>query len=199
MCTTDTGSQFGSLNTRGKSEPDTELVAEIKKNVESRKEAESKLLPFAAEASWATGKWTALDKYTSMHAELTTENFNVGIGRALLGLQKRDLETFESTIASLRKRIASSMSITTTSSLSACHDDLLKLHVLTELEMIAGKDIEPGTDPNRISVIDSLNRRLEVIGAYLNDKQYLLGIRRAAMQLSRSITRPQFGTFADDA
>jgi hypothetical protein len=40
----------------------------------------------------------------------------------------------------------------------------------------------------RLNILESLNRRLEVLGAYLNDKQYLLGIRRAAMQLSRSVS-----------
>ena len=60
---------------------------------------------------------------------------------------------------------------------------MLKFHVLVELEMIAGTD--SAGDIERIQILESLNRRLEVIGAYLNDKQYLLGIRRAAMQLSR--------------
>jgi serine/threonine-protein kinase ATR len=64
---------------------------------------------------------------------------------------------------------------------------MLKFHVLTELEMIAGTD---SPDIGREKVLESLNRRLEVVGAYLNDKQYLLGIRRAAMQLSRSVPSP---------
>ncbi|KAF8859864.1 protein kinase-like protein rad3 [Acephala macrosclerotiorum] len=147
-------------------------------------DTESKLLAFATEASWATGKWAALNKYTSMHSDLTIEDFNVNIGRALLDLQKNDTQTFKSKIDSLRKRISNTMSVASTSSLSACHDDLLKLHVLTELEMIAGTDIEPDMEPNRVSILESLTSRLEVVGAYLNDKQYLLGIRRAALQLS---------------
>lgn len=60
---------------------------------------------------------------------------------------------------------------------------MLKFHVLTELEMIAGTAKDASTE--RTNILESLSRRLEVIGAYLNDKQYLLGIRRAAMQLSR--------------
>lgn len=66
---------------------------------------------------------------------------------------------------------------------------MLKLHVLTELEMIAGVNREIEVD--RPTVLAKLNTRLEMIGAFLNDKQYLLGIRRAAMQLSRSVLQTQ--------
>ncbi|KAK0105320.1 serine/threonine-protein kinase M1 [Cadophora gregata f. sp. sojae] len=143
----------------------------------------SKLLPFAAEASWATGRWATLAKYTSMAPPGIGEDFNVNVGRALLALQKSDEDLFISSVKSLRDRIARSLSIATTSSLGACHDTMLKLHVLTELEMIAGTD--QASSENLSGILESLNRRLEVIGAFLNDKQYLLGIRRAAMQLSR--------------
>ena len=113
------------------------------------------------------------------------EDFNVSIGHTLLALHKKDMKLFVSNIRSLRQQIARSMSAATTSSIGACHDTMLKCHVLTELEMIAGpKDAE---EVERSKVLESLNRRLEVIGAYLDDKQYLLGIRRAAMQLSRYV------------
>lgn len=113
------------------------------------------------------------------------EDFNISIGHALLALHKKDTSLFASTIRSLRQQIARSMSTATTSSIGASHDTMLKCHVLTELEMIAGP---ASTDElGRTKVLESLNRRLEVIGAYLDDKQYLLGIRRAAMQLSRCV------------
>jgi serine/threonine-protein kinase ATR len=38
---------------------------------------------------------------------------------------------------------------------------------------------------NRESILEILERRLEVIGAYTSEKQYLLGVRRATMSLSR--------------
>ena len=66
---------------------------------------------------------------------------------------------------------------------------MLKFHVLTELEMIAGT---ADTTTGRANIIVTLSRRLEVIGAYLNDKQYLLGIRRAAMQLSRYVQKSRW-------
>ncbi|TGO91177.1 hypothetical protein BPOR_0036g00070 [Botrytis porri] len=141
-----------------------------------------KLLPFATEASWATGRWAALQKYTSIAGRDLEEDFNVSIGKALLALHEKETTRFVSTIEDLRKQITCSLSRATTSSIGSCHDPMLKLHVLTELEMIAGVDY---TEPiPREELLESLDRRLETIGGYLNDKQYLLGIRRAAMQLS---------------
>jgi serine/threonine-protein kinase ATR len=145
----------------------------------------SNLLPFATEASWATGRWAALAKYMASLPKTPGEDFNISIGRSLLALHKKDTELFNSTIQSLREQIACSLSRSMTSSISACHDNMLKFHVLTELEMIAGTAKDTST--NRTNILESLSRRLEVIGAYLNDKQYLLGIRRAAMQLSRYV------------
>lgn len=146
----------------------------------------SRLLPFATEASWVTGRWATLEKYTKLAPKDAGEDFNVKVGEALLALHKKDTDSFNSTIKTLRKQIACSMSISTTHSFGACHDTMLKFHVLTELEMVAGTD----ANSDRTNVLDSLNTRLEVIGAYLNDKQYLLGIRRAAMQLSRFVYSP---------
>ncbi|EKD14277.1 phosphatidylinositol 3 [Drepanopeziza brunnea f. sp. 'multigermtubi' MB_m1] len=140
----------------------------------------SKLLPFAAEASWATGRWATLAKYSSLAPPGITEDFNVNVGRALLALHAKNTDLFKSRVAALREKIARSVSNATTSSLGTSHDTILKFHVLTELEMIAGADNNVAAP----DILESLNRRLEVIGAFLNDKQYLLGIRRAAMQLS---------------
>lgn len=140
----------------------------------------SRLLPFATEASWATGRWDALQKYVSLAPPDIGGDFNVSVGRTLLALHGRDLGHFSKTLRTLREQIACSLSVSTTSSLGVCRDAMLKCHVLTELEMIA--------DPNdgcRKQVLESFDRRLEAIGAYLNDKQYILGVRRAAMQLTR--------------
>ncbi len=117
-----------------------------------------------------------------MTAQSSGEDFNISIGRALLALHNKDTPQFTTCVRSLREQIARSLTVATTPSLSTCHNDMLKFHVLTELEMIAGAD---NSFMGREKVLESLNKRLEVVGAYLNDKQYLLGIRRAAMQLSR--------------
>ncbi|KAL3418858.1 protein kinase Rad3 (phosphatidylinositol 3) [Phlyctema vagabunda] len=141
----------------------------------------ARILPFATEAAWSTGKWASLEKYTKMVPNATGDDFNIGIGSALLTLYGNNSDEFASAINFMRGKFARSLSNSTTTSLSSCHDTMLKFHVLTELEMIAST-----TPAERPQVLASLDRRLEVIGAYLNDKQYLLGIRRAAMQLSSS-------------
>lgn len=141
--------------------------------------AVQKLVPYAAEASWVTGKWDVLNKYLSISPLDVDGDFNMNIGHLLGALHRHDLESFTSTISSLRESIARRLSGPTTDSFRACHDSMLRLHVLTDLEIIAGTTEETG----RVEVLESLKRRLEVIGAHPNDKQYLLGIRRAAMQL----------------
>lgn len=116
------------------------------------------------------------------------EDFNVSIGNILLAMHKKDTSRFALDIRTLREHIACSISTATTPSLAACHDTMLKLHALAELEMIAGtNNSDLGPNANHTHILESLNRRLEVVGSYLNDKQYLLGIRRAAMQLSRCV------------
>lgn len=147
--------------------------------------AVSKLLPFATEASWATGRWDTLQKYISQAPPEIGGDFNISIGRTLLALHRKNLREFSNITRTIREQIACSLSVSTTSSLSVCREAMLKFHILTELEMIANPN-----DNYRKQVLESLDRRLEAIGAYLNDKQYLLGIRRAAMQLTRWVFFP---------
>jgi serine/threonine-protein kinase ATR len=141
----------------------------------------SRLLPFAAEASWASGRWATLEKYLTILPQDIGGNFNVNVGHAMLSLHKGNYEAFTSTVQKLRENIARMLSYDTTNSIHTCHDTMLKFHVLTELEMVASEF--EGQMTSKKQLMESLDRRLEVIGAYLNDKQYLLGIRRAAMQL----------------
>lgn len=161
----------------------TDVLLNYVEGIQTSPQTVSKILPFAAEASWATSRWPALQKYTAMSTTETPFDFNVELGRSLLALKQNDNDQFQRSLSMLRKQIARSLSSATTSSLSSCHESMLRLHVLTDMEMIAGTDNGPSIE--RAHIIESLDRRLEVIGSYLNDKQYLLGIRRAAMQLSR--------------
>ncbi|KAH0566290.1 hypothetical protein GP486_000316 [Trichoglossum hirsutum] len=144
--------------------------------------ATSKLLPFAVEASWVTGKWDKLEKYLSGSIGAYTGDFNVGIGQALLALYKKDIEKFSKIIRQLRESVAKGLTNPATVSLQACHDSMLKLHVLTDIEYLGGSTTQRHID--RSSLFGLLDRRLEVVGAFLSDKQYLLGLQRAAMQLS---------------
>ncbi|KAI2611792.1 phosphatidyl inositol 3-kinase [Hypoxylon sp. NC1633] len=147
----------------------------------------NRIVPYAVEASWATGRWQTMEKFINKYRGDRTENFNVSIAQALLHLQKGWTKAFVDEMRTLRERVNSSMTFSVTSSLQACHEPLLKCHVLTDLELIAGINNDGSQHPQEI--VKTLNRRLEVLGSYVNDKQYVLSIRRAAMELMR----PRFG------
>ena len=140
-------------------------------------------LPFAAEASWVTGKWDHLKSYLEKFSETASGDFNIRIGTALVALYEGHGDRFLEILHVLRQNIASSLTKTNTVSLQACHDAMLRLHVVTEIELLSG--LARGPAPDKPTLMASLNQRLDVMGAFLSDKQYLLGVRRAAMQLSR--------------
>ncbi|KAF2644722.1 hypothetical protein P280DRAFT_390394 [Massarina eburnea CBS 473.64] len=142
-------------------------------------------LPFAAEAAWSSGKYDQLEKILAMSPDrpmTTSMDFNIGVGKALLAMRYKTTGTFKQTIEDMRGALAKSMTPTATASLHASHDQLVKLHTLYELEAISG--MSAYTTKNHQVVLDNLDRRLDILGAYTSDKQYLLGVRRASMQLS---------------
>jgi serine/threonine-protein kinase ATR len=143
-------------------------------------------LPFAVEAAWSTGKWDQLDRILiepSGVLNTSSSNFNVGIGKALLALRHGKTDDFKHTVNDLRTVLSNGLSTSVTASLHNSHDHLVKLHTLYELETISG--LSSTTARDREILFDDLDRRLDLLGAYTSDKQYLLGVRRAAMQLSR--------------
>ncbi|KAI1392547.1 phosphatidyl inositol 3-kinase [Hypoxylon trugodes] len=147
----------------------------------------NRIVPFAVEASWATGRWQTMEKFIAKYQGDRTENFNVSIAQTLLYLRKGWTKEFIDEMRVLRDRVNVSMNLSVTSSLHACHESMLKCHVLTDLELIAGINNDGNQHPQEI--LKTLDRRLEVLGSYVNDKQYVLSIRRAAMELKR----PRFG------
>jgi serine/threonine-protein kinase ATR len=144
----------------------------------------SLLRPLAVEASWATSDWEQLRLHLNNNTVPHAGNFNVGVGSALLALHDKNLELFETMIDRLRQDAARKLSSTTTTSLQGCHDTLLKLHVLHEMELMSGVR-DPGKF-QRPSMLQNLDQRLQILGAFSSDKQYLLSLRRALLQLSRS-------------
>ncbi|POS80813.1 protein kinase rad3 [Diaporthe helianthi] len=144
----------------------------------------NKIAPFAVEAAWATGRWETLRKYLGSYKTGNhLDDFNLGVGSALLALKDGHTESFVNQIQELKEKTASSMSMSTTASLQVAHDAMLRCHVLADLEIIAGDHKKEAVDQQGVST--SLDRRLEVLGAFVSDKQYVLGIRRAAMELMR--------------
>ncbi|KAI9830439.1 MAG: hypothetical protein M1819_005691 [Sarea resinae] len=142
-----------------------------------------RLLSFAVEASWATGKWSILERFLAETSWKSAGDFNIGIGHALLALHRKTFDQFYTILGQLRTDVTQNLSDAATSSFQACHDAMLRCHVLTDIESIGcaftsdQDDLQP--------LLKSLDRRLNVLGAFLSDKQYLLGLRRAAMELSK--------------
>ena len=137
-------------------------------------------MPFATEAAWVTGKWDKMRNYLALASESHQDQFNIGIARALVALSENRRDHFSITVQQLRRDAARGLSTTNTASLQACHEPLLQFHVLTELEMIAGMRDRDKAEKSKLR--GSLDLRLDAVGPFLSDKQYILGVRRAAMQ-----------------
>ncbi|KAI9681820.1 MAG: serine/threonine-protein kinase M1 [Trizodia sp. TS-e1964] len=142
-----------------------------------------KLLPYAVEAAWVTGKWSTLQKHLAKHPDALDADFNVNIAKALVKLYKKELPEFSDTIKRLFEHTARGLSAETAATLPLCHGTLLKLHVLTEIEMISG--VGASNFKNRNALLRCLDNRLGIVGSFLSNKQYLLGLRRATMQISQ--------------
>ncbi|KJZ74837.1 hypothetical protein HIM_05746 [Hirsutella minnesotensis 3608] len=149
--------------------------------------SDNKIMPFAVEAAWVTGRWESLNTFTNRFQGDVVQDFNVAVAALFDSLHRKcEPQVFSRTIRSIREKIASEMTASATASLQSAHDLLLKCHVLTDLELIVHSRNDDEEERKR--TMGLLSGRLEVIGAYFSDKQYLLGIRRAAMEL----TRPSF-------
>lgn len=140
-------------------------------------------MPRAAEASWVTGNWSLLRKELSKAPASVLEDFEVCISRALIALADNKRDDFSNTISIIRQDVTKSLTPSSTASLQACHSPLLKLHILYELEASSG--LCDFANRNRSNIMQILDKRLEVLGAYLAEKQYILSIRRAVLQLSQ--------------
>ncbi|KAL2807609.1 hypothetical protein BJX63DRAFT_436875 [Aspergillus granulosus] len=149
-----------------------------------------RFLPFAVEASWMIGKWEKMHSYLELCAQKNTADFSIGVGLALDAFRRGQRRQFGDIINGLRLSVSKSLTTNSVTSLQSCHDSILKLHALTEIESVAlvGTDACKGPE-ERADLRESLDRRLDVLGGYISDKQYLLGLRRAAMELT--------GNFAD--
>lgn len=146
----------------------------------------NKIMPFAVEAAWVTGRWESLAKFTRRFNGSMTQDFNISVASVFESLRNQCTpEQFTEAIQDIRESISSSMSASATASLQAAHEQLLKCHVLTDMEIIVGTDTRSEVEHRKTKEL--LDGRLEVMGAYFNDKQYILGIRRATMELTRSV------------
>lgn len=141
-----------------------------------------RILEFAVEAAWISGKWDVLDSYLTESKKQRQSTYEIKIGSALSALRKHDTETFANVIARAREDVVNGLTESLTGSLRQCHDSMVRLHSLSELEEISLNLQREEFDRSAFSA--NLERRLDVMGTYSNHKQYILALRRAAFQLS---------------
>ncbi|CAH0039431.1 unnamed protein product [Clonostachys solani] len=157
--------------------------------IRANSSSDNRIMPFAVEAAWVTGRWESLDKFTNRFQGSKLHDFNMSIAYLFDSLHAgRGTEHYTEILREIRESVSSSLNASATTSLRTAHEQLLRSHVLTDIEMIitAGNQSEP----EHRKLLSLLDNRLNMIGAYSNDKQYLLGVRRAAMML----TKPKFAT-----
>jgi serine/threonine-protein kinase ATR len=145
----------------------------------------STLLSYITEACWTTERFDTLKDTLSDLSEESQTDFNVGVARVLLAMQEKNQDVVSTMINKLRNSVAKGITSVSGSSLQACHDVLLKLHIVYEIGALSGTTHVPAAqDSAATSILAVMDKRLAVVGSYISDKQYLLGIRRAVMRLS---------------
>ena len=140
-------------------------------------------LPYAAEAAWNTDQWATLENIVTQAKNSQINSFNVRVAAVLIALFHGNKPGFLDELDSLRRDEARTFSATNTLTLQACHETLLRLHVLAEIEMISG--FGRLSQVEKAKLINCLDQRLATVGAFLGHKQYILGLRRASLRLSK--------------
>ena len=142
------------------------------------------IIPFGVEAAWLTSRWDSLERLTARFQGTMPQDFNTSVGVILSLLHKRSSwSDFQAALDQARETVASTMTRSTTESLQDAHNPMIKSHVLMDLELIY--KIEMKIEAERRGFMWLLDSRLDIIGADHDDKQYVLGIRRAAMELMK--------------
>ncbi len=158
----------------------------------------NKVLPLAVEASWATFQWQKLGNLVPLYKGDVSDLFNVGIAHALCQLQRQNMEDFDQALSKIVDRVVSSMSYSTTSSLQACHEAMLRAHVVTDLRLISSVTVaeadvmerrSSGQGPKKSqTILATLVQRLGLLED-VSDMRYVLALHRAAMET----LRPMYG------
>lgn len=109
-----------------------------------------------------------------------TGDFNIGIGSALSSIRAAD-QSLKKKVEHLRLNVAKGLTSNSVSSFQASHDSVVKLHVLAEMELLT--EMNQYSPRTREAMFETLDRRLSLLGGCISDKQYILGIRHAVMDL----------------
>lgn len=147
-------------------------------------------LPAAVEAAWSSENWMKLEYYLekvdpNVHVE---HSFELLVGQALSALRRRDFDALRAAIAQAQEEQIKQLSPSVTGSIRQCRDILVRLQMLTEIEVVSA-GVEQGRAEEygmvRSEFYATLQRRLDILGSSsAKDKQRLLAARRAVFQLS---------------
>lgn len=135
------------------------------------------LKPYAIEAAWSAGRWKELSRLISHDRG---EDFSSHVGAVLNSMQHGSVET--EGISELFRVTATELTPNAISSFQNSHDVMLRLQVVDDIRIIT-----EATPETRSDTLNILEKRLEVLGSNVHDKQYILGIRRAAMRIRKDI------------
>jgi len=110
-------------------------------------EVASRLSPFAVEASWRLSQWDVLQQLvTNSHVTMRPDNieknelmdiegeYSILLGKAMLGLHKRNRNSVMSALSKARESVMSSLSVAARENYSRSYPFVLKLHCLREIE-----------------------------------------------------------------
>ena len=148
-----------------------------------------KLLSMMTEAAWSIPKRLSnIQDFLGNYKvpENMMLDFNIGVGKVFMEeMSDGHDQNTPKILRELRLSIAKTLSPAATTSLQACHDQMLKLHSLYEIDMLTRR--QQLNLAERTALHTSLSHRLDIVGSYLPDKQYLLAIRRAVMDINGSV------------
>lgn len=130
----------------------------------------------AIEAQWMMGDVEGCVLRAGGGKPTETQESDIGVGRLLAATAAGDDRSLLAQLSHLRTSIARGMTETGTSSLQACHAELRQLHALYEIEAINGSEAQQNT-----RFFETSSKRLDALGSYTADKQYVVGLRRAIM------------------
>lgn len=158
------------------------LVLDHANCLKEEQREQPQVLSITSEAAWTTRNIDALTMMLEKTGSYESSDFNINLGTAMIAASKHNMPAFIDIIRQTRIGIAKTMSQSATTSLQACHDQLVKLHALYDVETVACAPDSKG--PQNITIEQLMNDRLNVLGSLISEKQYLLAIRRATMLVS---------------
>lgn len=148
------------------------------------------LLCLGVEAAWLAGDFTKLQSWLNKVGtdHPVAEAFEVNVGRTLIALKENRLDDAILFIDRARKSISRLLEGAPVTSMKQCHEAMVRLHGLADLETI-GKLETPRLGDNSLTehrmISDALDERLESLGTNYDAVRYLLALRRSAINATQ--------------